>query len=134
MLKSGTGRSLLSKDKNDLRNEYLATFNIANLKYSTGNYLDALDYLKYSLKLAFKLNDKNLSSQSMNLLSRVNYKYGDYTNGKKYGFKALKIAKRKSNFSLMSSAMLNISLNYEYLNKYELAKSYCERTVRINRG
>ena len=28
--------------------------------------------------------------------------------------------------------MLNISLNYEYLNKYELAKTYCERSTRIN--
>ncbi|MDD2840665.1 MAG: hypothetical protein PHY80_06175, partial [Rickettsiales bacterium] len=124
--------SINAKNSNNINYEYLAVYNLANIEVSVGNYKVAIDYLKYSLKLASKLNNKEYTAQSLNFLSAVNYKYGDYINGKKNGLKAIKLAKRLSNLRLMADASLNVCLNYEYLYKMDLANVYCKKAIRIN--
>jgi len=124
--------SINAKDRNNINYEYLAVYNLANIEVNAGNYKTALDYLKYSLKLANKLNNKKYIADNLNSLSSANYKYGNYSDGKRNGLKAIKIAKRISDLSLISDASLNVCLNYEYLHKMDLAKVYCKKSIRIN--
>ncbi len=112
--------------------EWLAIYNIANIEAGVGNYDTSMDYLNYALKLATKMRNKEYIAKSLNLLSRVEYKYGDYTNGKRNGLKAIKFSKKISNLGLMADSSLNVCLNYEYLGKNDLAKLYCDRAIKIN--
>lgn len=124
--------SVVAKNNDNMKYEYLAIYNLANIELNIGNYKTALDYLKYSLKLASKLDNKEYIAQTLNSLSIANYRYGDYSNGKKNGLKAIKLAKKLSNLSLIADASLNVCLNYEYLYKGDLAHIYCEKAIRIN--
>ncbi|HSQ97496.1 MAG TPA: hypothetical protein VLL98_02135 [Rickettsiales bacterium] len=124
--------SINAKDNNDIKNEYFAICGLAEIEIKHGNYEIALDYLKYSLKLASKLNSTEYKMQSLNLLSKTYYKYGDYNKGKKNGLKAIKLAKRIVNLDMIAKASFNVCLNYEYLNKKDLAIIYCKQSLGVN--
>lgn len=117
---------------NNSNYEWLAIYNIASIEAGVGNYDTSMDYLNYALKIATKMRNKEYIAKSLNMLSAIEYKYGDYTNGKRNGLKAIKISKKISNLGLMADSSLNVCLNYEYLGKQDLAKFYCDRAIKIN--
>jgi len=116
----------------NLNYEWVAVYNLANIEADFGNYDTAIDYLNYALKLSTKMRNKNYIANSLDLLSKLQYRYGDYTNGKKNGLKAIKFAKKLSNFDLAADGYLRVCLNYEYLGEKDLAKLYCDRAIKIN--
>lgn len=112
--------------------EWLAIYNISNLESKLGNYSVAIDYLKYALKLSTKTKNKQYIAKTLNSLSNAEYLYGDYKNGKRNSLKAIKFAKKISDLNLLSESSFNACLNYEGLNKTDLAKLYCTRAININ--
>ncbi len=111
---------------------WLAIYNISNLESKLGNYSVAIDYLKYALKLSTKIKNKQYIAKTLNSLSNAEYLYGDYKNGKRNSLKAIKFAKKISDLNLLSESSFNACLNYEGLNKTDLAKLYCTRAININ--
>lgn len=117
---------------NDSNYEWISTYNIALINSAYGNYNVAIDYLKYALKLAIKKRDNEYIAKSLNALSNIEYKYGDYTNSKINGLKAIKYAKKISNLGIIADSSLNVCLSYNLLGKNDLASIYCNKSVEIN--
>jgi len=124
--------SIISRNYDNLNYEWLAVYNLSTVEATLGHYKEAINYAKYSLKLANKNRNDNQVLNSINLLSKIDYNYGDYLNGVKNSLKAVKIAKKMNNLSVLSNASLSVCLNYEYLDKVNEAINYCKRAVEIN--
>lgn len=112
--------------------EWLAVYNIASLESKNGNYTTSISYLKYALQLATKLKNKQYIAKTLNLLSGVQYLYGDYDSSKRNALISIKYAKKVSNLNILSESSLYACLNYENLKQDKLAKIYCDRSININ--
>ena len=131
---SATYTNLLidSLEKNNDNYKWLSLYNLSMIEANYGNYNTAIDYLKYALNVATKNKNQLQIASSLNVLSKIQYKYGDYSRGVKNSLKAVKISKQISAMPLMAESSYTTCLNYEYLGKVELAKTYCARAIKIN--
>lgn len=119
-------------NNHNINYEWLAIYNIASLESKNGNYTASISYLKYALKLANKLKNKQYIAKTLNLLSGVQYLYGDYDSGKRNALISIKYAKQVSDLNILSESSLYACLNYENLKQDKLAKIYCDRSININ--
>lgn len=119
-------------NNHNINYEWLAIYNIASLESKNGNYTASISYLKYALKLANKLKNKQYIAKTLNLLSGVQYLYGDYDSSKRNALISIKYAKKVSDLNILSESSLYACLNYENLKQDKLAKIYCDRSININ--
>lgn len=119
-------------NNHNINYEWLATYNIASLESKNGNYTTSISYLKYALQLATKLKNKQYIAKTLNLLSGVQYLYGDYDSSKRNALISIKYAKKVSDLNILSESSLYACLNYENLKQDKLAKIYCDRSININ--
>lgn len=119
-------------NNHNINYEWLAIYNIASLESKNGNYTASISYLKYALKLANKLKNKQYIAKTLNLLSGVQYLYGDYDSSKRNALISIKYAKQVSDLNILSESSLYACLNYENLKQDKLAKIYCDRSININ--
>ena len=82
--------------------------------------------------MANKLKNKQYIAKTLNLLSGVQYLYGDYDSGKRNALISIKYAKQVSDLNILSESSLYACLNYENLKQDKLAKIYCDRSININ--
>lgn len=119
-------------NNHNINYEWLAIYNIASLESKNGNYTTSISYLKYALQLATKLKNKQYIAKTLNLLSGVQYLYGDYDSSKRNALISIKYAKKVSDLNILSESSLYACLNYENLKQDKLAKIYCDRSININ--
>lgn len=119
-------------NNHNINYEWLAIYNIASLESKNGNYITSISYLKYALQLATKLKNKQYIAKTLNLLSGVQYLYGDYDSSKRNALISIKYAKKVSDLNILSESSLYACLNYENLKQDKLAKIYCDRSININ--
>ena len=119
-------------NNHNINYEWLAIYNIASLESKNGNYTTSMSYLKYALQLATKLKNKQYIAKTLNLLSGVQYLYGDYDSSKRNALISIKYAKKVSDLNILSESSLYACLNYENLKQDKLAKIYCDRSININ--
>ncbi len=119
-------------NNHNINYEWLAIYNIASLESKNGNYTTSISYLKYALQLATKLKNKQYIAKTLNLLSGVQYLYGDYDSSERNALISIKYAKKVSDLNILSESSLYACLNYENLKQDKLAKIYCDRSININ--
>jgi len=103
---------------------------MGDISLQRGEYLEASHFYNNAYSLSKKLWIKKIKSYSLLKLATANYHYGDYADGLKYGKSALKIAEKINDLELKALAKYNICLNLEYLKERDLAKIYCEDSVK----
>lgn len=110
-----------SIEANDKYFEARATFSIANMKYSTGNYYEALDNFQRSQHIFALIDDKKMNAFSFMALGAVNSALGDLEKSLIQYQSALKILISIKNSNGISQTYGHIGATYYGLKNYTKA-------------
>ncbi|MDR2527279.1 MAG: hypothetical protein LBC92_05400 [Rickettsiales bacterium] len=109
-----------------------AAYNIALLNNKSGSYSDAVNNFIYSFKLSTKLNNTRYALKSLSNLSLASYNLKRYDEGEFYGIKAIVKAEDLEDVIIIADASYNVCLNFNEMEKKEMANIYCELAKKVN--
>jgi diguanylate cyclase (GGDEF)-like protein len=121
-------QSIENKDKYF---EARATFSLANIDYSTGNYYKALDNFKESQHIFAFINDKKMNAFSFMALGAVNNSLGDYKEALVNFQSALKILISIKDSNGISQTYNHIGTTYHSLKNLDKALQFYKNSLSV---
>jgi tetratricopeptide (TPR) repeat protein len=112
--------------------EYLAIYNIGIIESRNHNYKSAIETMLYALKLSTKLGNEWFKLETLIKLADYNYTYGNYEVAKFYGLRSVLLSKQLKDMGGIANSSILICMSYDFLQKEELSKLYCNRAIKIN--
>jgi CHAT domain-containing protein/uncharacterized protein HemY len=105
--------------------------NLGMLYGKTGDYEQAIYYLKKNIEINEEMGDRKITS-ALNNLGMVYTKKGEYSNALQYLKKSLQLKESYQDYSGIASTLLNIGNVYSAQGNYDLANYYFQRCAHLN--
>jgi len=106
---------------------------LGRLYYLTGEYQEAIIFLKKALTTQEKIGDNKGLSYTINAIGRIYLSLGDYNQAQDYFNKALEINRNLNDRRGEGDSYLNMALFYKRVGDNEKALYYLHQTIEISR-
>ncbi len=123
-------QDVLEKNIDDEKNS-VAYYNISFLLWKTGDYENALSFLKKTLDIAEKIGDTQKQGMVLNGISQIYDAKGDYDTALRYLEQSLFINQKIGDRQGEGTTLNNISLTYSAKGDYDTAFHYLEQSLAI---
>jgi tetratricopeptide (TPR) repeat protein/cell division protein FtsB len=109
----------LAEELNYERGKLKAYNSLGVLKWSLGDFKEAIEYYKQSLTIAEKLKDEKRAGAIYNNLAMIYSSMGDYDEALLFYQKSLRIDEKSGDSIGITSSLNNIGLNYIDMERYD---------------
>jgi tetratricopeptide (TPR) repeat protein len=116
----------------DIHNRAIALSQTGAQLFNIGDYANALDYLKKSLKICRRISDKGGECANLNNISQIFSALGKYSTSFDFLQQSLKICQEINDKACESTTLNNISTLYYIQGKYSIAIAYLKQSLRIS--
>ncbi len=123
-----------SLQEGDQRQEALSRISLSDCYNTKSNYELCVEQLSIVMKIASKLNDKELIAMANNGLGTVKWLKGKIDEALYFQFTAAKLYEEIKSWKGLAKTYVNISMVYQTQNKLDLAEKYVKQSLDLNKA